>query len=356
MMFHILETAGAIQTQWPTTDWLKERDYGLAGLYGRGADWKRLRGFLQKDLLSPMSAKEYLPVILDGAKKASAKATTVIQQEGGITPMLNFAAMDMFMNILLGSDEMMSKEDYVMFCHKGVEVLHDVPNIQRSPWENMARKIGFRTSAIKKFSHSLETADDIAQRQLKGFIKRMKEGDLKEEEKQSYFYKAMLRQPGSDVTEEEVIQMSMILMLASVDTTAGKLGWNILQLALNPHVQEELYQQVHRAAQQEGGLTPSIFEDSEIPLLKQVIRETHRCTPALPMDVIKQLGEETTVYGATLPAGSIIMFDSLTHQMNPDLVDDPMTFKPERWTPEAVEARKDTPAAVIDVSSSIQTG
>jgi cytochrome P450 len=42
------------------------------------------------------------------------------------------------------------------------------------------------------------------------------------------------------------------------------------------------------------------------------------------------------------------MFDALTSQMDPNLVPDPMAFKPERWLADAVQARKGTPSTIID--------
>jgi len=338
--------SGIIQAQWPIISWLTKQNYSTVGFYSRGEEWKRIRSFLQKDIFSPMSAKEYLPGILRGAALASPKALAF---KGDIERFLNFAAFDMFSNILFGNNQGMSEEDYRVFCEVGVEVLSEVVQMTRSAYENFAYFSGaFQTSRARKFHENMDIVNGIAQKQLRSVLKRIEDGSVAEDEKQSYFYKAIQRQPGSEVTQEEVIQMCMILMLASVDTTASKMSWNILQLGLNQHVQDELYKQVDQAVQREGGLTPAIFENSQIPLLQAVIRETHRCTPSTPLDLFKEVSLPTTVYGVTLPAGSMIGFDSQTASMDPNIVDDPLTFRPERWLLEAVEARKGTPAAIID--------
>lgn len=338
--------SGIIQAQWPIISWLTKKNYSTVGFYSRGQEWKRIRSFLQKDILSPMSAKEYLPGILRGAALASPKA---VDFEDDIERFLNFAATDMFANVLFGNNEGMSEEDYRTFCEVGVEVLSEVVQMTRSAYENAAYFSGaFQTVRVRKFHDNMDIVNGIAQKQLRSVLKRIEEGNVTEDEKQSYFYKAILRQPGSEVTQEEVIQMCMILMLASVDTTASMMSWNILQLGLNQHVQDELYQQIYQAVQREGGLTPAIFENSQIPLLQAFIRETHRCTPSTPLDLFKEVSLPTTVYGVTLPAGSIIGFDSQTASMDPSIVDDPLTFRPERWFPEAVKARQGTPAALMD--------
>jgi len=145
-----------------------------------------------------------------------------------------------------------------------------------------------------------------------------------------------------------MMEAAIMIMMAAVDTTAAKTSWNILQLALNQDVQDKLYQQILAAVQEEGGLTPSLFERLQIPLLQAVVRETHRCTPPLFGDLMKVVSVPTEVYGVTLPAGSVVMFDSLTNVMDPELVEDPLEYRPERWLKDAVEARKGTPAAIID--------
>ena len=52
--------------------------------------------------------------------------------------------------------------------------------------------------------------------------------------------------------------------------------------------------------------------------------------------------------GYTVPAGSLVMLDSFSPQNDPALVPDAHEFRPERWLPDAVVARKGTAAEVID--------
>ena len=119
-------------------------------------------------------------------------------------------------------------------------------------------------------------------------------------------------------------------------------------MALNPHVQERVYEQLDRAVQKEGGLSAPIIEQTMVPLLPAVVRETHRCTPAAAADLMKKVSQPIEIHGVSFPAETTVMFDALTYLMDPSLVEDPMEFKPERWLKESVEARKGTPSQVID--------
>ena len=126
--------------------------------------------------------------------------------------------------------------------------------------------------------------DDIARSRLNAFKAR---DDLTDIEKISYFAKALERQKESDVTDDELMHICVMLMHASVDTTASKISWNVLQLALNQDVQERVYQQIKQAVDQEGGaLTPALFARTNLPLLAALVRETHRCTPSVPLSIV----------------------------------------------------------------------
>jgi len=326
---------------------MEKKKYSSVGLMTRGPEWKRIRSFIQKDLLAPASARAYLPGILKGAAMASPKAPTT--EGGDIVRFLNYAAFDMFSFVLFGGGEGMSDDDYETFCASAVDGLSELFDIMRSPWQNLARLVGVETSRQRVFMQHMDTLDDIARRRLGGFKEQIEKGNLSAEERNSYYYKLMERQPESDVSEEEMIESAVMIMIAAVDTTAAKTAWNVLQLALNQDVQEKLYEQLRRAVEKQGGqLTASIFERSEVPLLQPFVRETHRCTPPLFGDLTKEVSVDTNVHGVTLPAGSTVMFDGMTNLMDPNLVEDPMEFRPERWLKEAVEARKNTPAAIID--------
>ena len=46
--------------------------------------------------------------------------------------------------------------------------------------------------------------------------------------------------------------------------------------------------------------------------------------------------------------GSVVVLEAYTPGMNPELVDAPEEYRPERWLEDAVEARKGTPSEVLD--------
>ena len=74
-----------------------------------------------------------------------------------------------------------------------------------------------------------------------------------------------------------------------------------------------------------------------------------RLTPSIPVSVVKNNSRsELDVHGITFPKHTKFLLDSYTLQQLPEYVPNPERFDPTRWLPDAVAARKGTPAQVLD--------
>jgi cytochrome P450 len=63
---------------------------------------------------------------------------------------------------------------------------------------------------------------------------------------------------------------------------------------------------------------------------------------------VRKIATDLEIHGITLPAGSVFGFDSITKGNDPELLDDPEEFRPQRWFPDAVASRKGTRAEILD--------
>jgi len=363
--------SGAVETEWPIRQWMKERNYATQGLFGRGPEWKIVRSFLQKDLLAPASAREYIPGIFKGATRASQRfgdfsnvpASNEMSPQARsdrLTRYMNFSAMDMFAEVLFGGSGIsdpggITEQQYQEFCESAADGVLEMFNLMRDPWQRLlAVTFGITTPRVKRFQQNFNAVEQVARNRIAQFLVKLDGNSsqtLSEAERNSYLYKLLQRREESSMSDEAVIEIAVMMMVAALDTTASKLSWNVVQLAVNPELQQELYDQLDKAAQESSdskSLPRLLLDPSRVPLLSAFVRETHRCTPALGFDLFKSLESPIEVHGTTLPSGSTVMFDCLTVQMDPNLVDDPTTFNPKRWYKEAVEERKGTPKAVID--------
>ena len=132
---------------------------------------------------------------------------------------------------------------------------------------------------------------------------------------------------GRGLTDSELRDEMLTLLLAGHETTATALSWLLWRLTSQPEVQARLQAEV-RAAARDGVVPPERL--GELKYLDAVIKETMRLNPIIPF-VARWILSPMRVAGRTLPADVMVTpCIYLTHR-RPDLWPDPELFKPERF-------------------------
>ncbi|MEX2025246.1 MAG: cytochrome P450 [Thermoleophilaceae bacterium] len=123
---------------------------------------------------------------------------------------------------------------------------------------------------------------------------------------------------GEGLTDAELRDELMTLLLAGHETTATALSWTLERLVRHPDVLSRLTEEVR------GG------DDDDDGYLDAVIKESLRLRPVVPA-VARYLTEPTELGGRVLPAGvHITPSIYLTHR-NPAIYAEPARFRPERF-------------------------
>lgn len=123
---------------------------------------------------------------------------------------------------------------------------------------------------------------------------------------------------GEALTDRELRDELITLLLAGHETTANSLAWAWERLTRNPDAYDRLY-----AAVREN-------HEDKAEQIEYVIQETMRSRPVIPI-----IGRRTTVpwqlgeYG--VPAGTPISMSVLLVHHREDLYPEPWEFKPQRW-------------------------
>jgi len=145
--------------------------------------------------------------------------------------------------------------------------------------------------------------------------------------------------------EEEVVVAELAGLLGgSVDTTQHVLLWIFLNLATHASVQERLAGEL---AQVLGGEGYTKEKKDQLVYMKAVIRESHRRNHTNPLITMRRLEKDISLGGYDIPAGMRITFNGADMQQDPAIVDEAESFRPERFLPEEVEARKGDPVRSI---------
>jgi cytochrome P450 len=121
---------------------------------------------------------------------------------------------------------------------------------------------------------------------------------------------------GNGLSDDELRDELMTLVLAGHETTATALAWTLERLVRTPRVLARLREEV------EAG------EGTEY--LDATIKEALRLRPVVP-GVIRQLQRPLTIGGMELPKGAFVAPSIYLIHRRPDVYPDPQAFRPERF-------------------------
>ncbi len=132
---------------------------------------------------------------------------------------------------------------------------------------------------------------------------------------------------GQPMTDIELRDELITMLVAGHETTATSLSWTFHQLLRHPEVMEKLKKELH-AVFGAGLVTPQHV--NKLEYLDAAIKEAQRLTPIVPL-VGRLLREPARIGGRDLPAGVIAApCIYLTHR-RADLWPNPERFSPERF-------------------------
>jgi cytochrome P450 len=131
---------------------------------------------------------------------------------------------------------------------------------------------------------------------------------------------AVRDEDGAPMSDQELRDELLTLVLAGHETTANSLAWAFERLLRTPHAYARLREQV-RSGQ---------GDDAGADYVEATIHETMRCRPVVPIigrrvRIPWQLGEWR------LPADSSLLVSILLLHHRPDVYPDPFAFRPERF-------------------------
>jgi cytochrome P450 len=132
---------------------------------------------------------------------------------------------------------------------------------------------------------------------------------------------------GEGMTDGQLRDEVMTLLIAGHETTANALSWLWYLLDRHPDEQERLRDELLAAT---GGRPPAVDDLPKLPRLKAVIQETLRLYPPVWMFDRRAIGPDD-LGGTKVAAGDLVIFCPYAIHRLPDLWRDPEAFRPERF-------------------------
>ncbi|TLY80478.1 MAG: cytochrome P450 [Gammaproteobacteria bacterium] len=157
----------------------------------------------------------------------------------------------------------------------------------------------------------------------------------REEAAEHFDYLAMLmsardKESGAPMSERELIDEVMTLIVAGHETTASGLNWTWYLLSQHPQAEARLHAEIDAAPELAA---PGLAEMEALPYTQQVINEALRLYP--PGWLLSRRTIEADVLGGyPVPAGANVLLPLYLLHRHPGFWKDPEAFSPERFAPE----------------------
>ena len=131
---------------------------------------------------------------------------------------------------------------------------------------------------------------------------------------------------GQPMTDEELHDELMTLLVAGHETTASALTWALYWIHHLPDVQDKL---LHELDTLGDGVDP--MEIARLPYLSAICSETLRIYPIAPSTFIRILKSPMEIGGYQFEAGTALMPSIYLIHQREDIYPEPKRFKPERF-------------------------
>jgi cytochrome P450 len=140
---------------------------------------------------------------------------------------------------------------------------------------------------------------------------------------------------GGGMTDEQVRDETLTILLAGHETTANALAWTWYLLAQYPEVEARMHAEVREVL---GGRPPTVADVPQLPYTRRVLAESMRLYPPA-WTIARRAVEDCPLGPYVIGTGKVAMMSQWVTHHDPRFFPDPFRFDPERWTPEAQAAR-----------------
>jgi len=290
-----------------------------------GPSWKERRTRLNSSFRS-QNVNSLFPTI----RERAVKATSILienSKKGKQTEIDNFmvgATMDIIFQFLVGKtfDIISGKKDFLKDYMNAVSI------------EVMLRNVGLKylpiPSRIKFFTSSMKTHS---------FLKKVIRDRAKELQDEptsvSDSILDMLLTHPSRLSDQEIADDLLGLMIAGHDTTSHTMAWAVYEVGRKKDVLAKLKEEVDAVIPGIPSVDNILSIDSldqinKLTYLTAVIKETLRIWPPAGSSPLTAT-QDTTLAGHSLPKDTVVMCATYTIQRSPMHWKNPLTFNPDRF-------------------------
>ncbi len=135
---------------------------------------------------------------------------------------------------------------------------------------------------------------------------------------------------GDGMSDEQVCDEAMTIFLAGHETTANALAWTWYLLSQHPDIETRLHAELDQVL---GDQPPSFEKMRALTFTEKIVTESMRLYPPAWM-IGRRAIHECDLGGYRIPARTLVLMSQFVMHRNAQYFVDPLTFDPDRWTPE----------------------
>ena len=140
---------------------------------------------------------------------------------------------------------------------------------------------------------------------------------------------------GRGMSDKQLRDEVMTLLLAGHETTANALSWTWYLLAQHPRVETKLLAELDEVL---GGRAPTMDDLPRLAYTEQIVKESMRLYPPA-YTVGREAIEDTQIGNFKVPRGTTVFMSQWVVHHDNRWYDEPEKFAPERWTAEFERTR-----------------
>jgi cytochrome P450 len=148
---------------------------------------------------------------------------------------------------------------------------------------------------------------------------------------------------GAGITDGQIHDEIMTMLIAGTETTANTLSWTCHLLGQHPDIQARLQAEVHEVL---GERPIGAGDLRRLTYTRQVLAEVLRMYPAVWL-LSRRPITDVEIGAYRIPAGSHVLFCPYALHRDPELYPEPERFHPDRWLGEKTDSKDSAREAYI---------
>ncbi|XP_013196070.2 cytochrome P450 4d2 [Amyelois transitella] len=311
--------------------------YGL--LTATGQRWKTHRKFLTPTLHFNI-LQNFLPVFCKNEKILVGKLRKLADGKSiDVFPIIALAALDNVTESIMGVSMKIQTDTE----SKYVKAIECTSNIMSSRMRNsfLAIDAVFNLTPLKKRQdEALKILHSQTKQVINARRKEIKKSNTETitdpskigiKNKHAFLDLLLLAEiNGNKIDDEHVREEVDTFMFEGHDTTTSGIAFSLYCLSQYKDIQEKLYDEQKSIFGDDLERDPSYSELQQMKYLEMVLKEALRLYPSVPL-IERKIIKRTDITGFHIPVDTSVIINIFQMQRSPEVFEDPMVFKPERF-------------------------